>query len=272
VNRERFIAYGLIAVGAIALIANLSGNTGWLWVAVVATAFLAAYVSQRQYGFLVVGSILAGVAIGILLEGAWGWSGAFLISLGVGFFAIDRIEPRPSRWPRYVAALLVALGVLSGLIESGILTSIWFALLLLAAGVYLLYSRQSRPERGGWVEAPPPAPSGQPSPTATDTPPPATERVAPVEPSAAPPTSGTNTPEVLEPDAQARKLRLEAWRKETAKTEERAAYLILNNATLEQVARENPQTLEQLGAIKGVGPVTLERYGGAILRILKAEE
>ncbi len=143
-NNPRFIAFALIGFGIIALASRFGGdtgwlwNTGWLWVGLVAAGFLMAYSRKRTYRFLVAGSILAGIAAGILLEQTWGWDGIFLIGLGLGFFAIDQVERRPNRWPRIVAAILIGLGLLSGLSDSGIFGSVWFAIALIAGGIYLL--------------------------------------------------------------------------------------------------------------------------------------
>ena len=142
------VAWVLIGAGAIALLARVGPGTGWLWVALAAAGFLAAYRQQGTYAFLVVGSILAGVAAGILLEGAWGWPGAFLMCLGAGFLVIDRVEPKESRWPIYPAAILIGLGLVYWLFRAGIVQSLWFPFLLIIAGIYLL----RRPERSEWVE------------------------------------------------------------------------------------------------------------------------
>ena len=62
--------------------------------------------------------------------------------------------------------------------------------------------------------------------------------------------------------------RLEIWRRETAEAEGRAPHLILNNQTLLELADKNPQTLEELQAIRGIGSVKLERYGEQLLEVL----
>ncbi len=271
-NNERLIAYVLIGIGALALLSNLGGDVGWLWVGLVAAVFLGAYLSQRNYGFLVVGSILAGVALGILLEGNWGWDGAFLISLGAGFFAIDRVEPRKNRWPLYAAGILVVIGLISGLSEAGMFSSIWFALLLIAVGVYLILQRGRRGSSQGWVEVETPPAPVKPVTTAEEQP--QSQPVTELAPEPGPEFAQTETvAEVELTELELRRYnRLEAWRKETASTQGLRAYLVLNNSTLRELAKNNPQTVEELKNIKGIGPVKLERYGQAILELLAEDE
>jgi superfamily II DNA helicase RecQ len=42
---------------------------------------------------------------------------------------------------------------------------------------------------------------------------------------------------------------------------------VLTNATLQNVAAARPQTMEELRAVKGIGPKKLEQYGQSILDI-----
>ncbi|MFU8888287.1 MAG: hypothetical protein ACNA8N_06795 [Trueperaceae bacterium] len=138
--RRDLVAYGLIGLGVLALLARVSGGAGWLWIALVAGALLATYVSQRTYGLLVVGGLLAGTSVGLLLQQLFPrCDGVFLVSLGAGLIAIDLVERREPRWPRSVGLALAALGLVLVLATSGILGSAWFALLLIAIGAAVLW-------------------------------------------------------------------------------------------------------------------------------------
>ena len=141
--RTDVLAYLLIGLGALALLARLTDGAGWLWLGLVAAALLVGYAQQRTYGFLVLGGLLAGSAVGLLLQAAFPrCDGVFLIALGAGLIAIDRVEPRAPRWPWGLGIALVGLGVVSGLASSGLLSSTWVALLLIAAGALLLWRRR----------------------------------------------------------------------------------------------------------------------------------
>jgi hypothetical protein len=285
-NKGRLIAYLLIAIGAISLLSR-TGEANWLWMGSVAAAFIAAYASRKNYGFLVAGSVLAGVAVGMLFPTQAGK----LLSLAVGFFVIDRVEPRPNRWPFYVAGILAALGLLSAFTSSGLFGSAGFGLLLVALGVFLLLrDRGALPARTTVVVPPPTAPTpGAPDSAAPSQAAPGTSaqaHPAPPPPSAPPTMGGESDPTTeapsaeltaepraatLSPEARARLERLEAWRRETAAAEGTPAYIVLRNETLEQLAVHNPQTLAELGNVKGIGPVKLERYGEALLRVLRGD-
>jgi hypothetical protein len=292
------VAYALIAVGVVALLGRLSGGAGWLWIGLIAVAFLWAWVTQKSYGLLVTGCILAGIAVGFLLESSWGWNGAFLISLGIGFIMIDRLETRQNKWPFYVGAILAVLGLLIGILETGFLGSFWFALLLIGAGVFILTRSQGfrgSDNSAGWIKVEPqPTP---PSYSASATPPvttsPTDDFIAQStsevvsgftsDTSTSTPSSVTTTPTVsIVSDAatitdttlpfeydQDLYTKLETWRRETARTEDRAAYLILTNDTMQQIASLKPQTVQELLDIKGIGEVKLERYGEALLKLIK---
>ena len=166
-NRRDLLAYALIALGVLALLARLSNGAGWIWIALVAGALLAAYVQQRTYGFLVLGGVLAGTAVGLLLQQAFPrCDGVFLVALGAGVFAVDRVEPREPRWARGVGLGLMGLGLLLALLHAGVLLSAWFALLLIAVGALLLWRRREA------AAFPPPrvnptAPAGPPRPPVT---------------------------------------------------------------------------------------------------------
>jgi hypothetical protein len=166
--RTDAFAYLLIGLGALALLARLTDGAGWLWLGLVAAALLVGYVQQRTYGFLVVGSILAGTSVGLLLQGAFPrCDGVFLISLGVGLVAIDRVEARTPRYAWGLGIALVGIGTVNGLASSGLLSSTWFALLLIAAGALLLWRRREAaafpPQvRGGPGPGPDPRPSPDP--------------------------------------------------------------------------------------------------------------
>ena len=62
--------------------------------------------------------------------------------------------------------------------------------------------------------------------------------------------------------------RLRAWRAGVAKEQGLPAYVIFHDATLAELARQCPQTGEELGRITGVGAKKRERYGSALLELL----
>ncbi|MCV2351480.1 DNA helicase RecQ [Paucibacter sp. Y2R2-4] len=81
--------------------------------------------------------------------------------------------------------------------------------------------------------------------------------------------SGRSTAPVdLDEAAQARFEQLKAWRAEVAKEHGLPAYVIFQNVTLAEMARQQPQSLDELGQISGVGAKKLEAYGAEILRVL----
>jgi ATP-dependent DNA helicase RecQ len=74
----------------------------------------------------------------------------------------------------------------------------------------------------------------------------------------------------LDAEAQARFGALKAWRTEVARAHNVPAYVVFHDATLAEMARECPASLDALGGIGGVGAKKLERYGAEILRLLAA--
>ena len=61
---------------------------------------------------------------------------------------------------------------------------------------------------------------------------------------------------------------LKAWRAEVAREHNLPAYVVFHDATLAEMARQCPQSLDALAGIPGVGARKLERYGSEILRLL----
>ncbi|BAL97969.1 DNA helicase RecQ [Rubrivivax gelatinosus] len=73
----------------------------------------------------------------------------------------------------------------------------------------------------------------------------------------------------LDEAATARFTALKAWRGEVAREHNVPAYVVFHDATLAEMARERPQTLDDLAGISGVGAKKLEAYGEEILRVLR---
>ncbi len=61
---------------------------------------------------------------------------------------------------------------------------------------------------------------------------------------------------------------LKAWRAEVAKEHGLPAYVIFHDATLAEMARAKPGSLDEMSTISGVGAKKLEAYGREILRVL----
>ena len=61
---------------------------------------------------------------------------------------------------------------------------------------------------------------------------------------------------------------LRTWRTATAKEQDVPAYVVFSNATLQAVAAHRSATLDQLGAISGIGEKKLETYGEAVLAVI----
>jgi ATP-dependent DNA helicase RecQ len=85
-----------------------------------------------------------------------------------------------------------------------------------------------------------------------------TGRAARTEPDASP----------LDSEAQQRFERLKAWRAEVARAHNLPAYVVFHDATLKDMARQGPQTLDALAGIGGVGVKKLQAYGSELLRVL----
>jgi len=73
----------------------------------------------------------------------------------------------------------------------------------------------------------------------------------------------------LDPAAERWWLRLREWRAAIAKEHGVPAYVVFHDATLAELARSRPTTEAALGQISGVGTRKLERYGAALLDLLR---
>jgi ATP-dependent DNA helicase RecQ len=73
----------------------------------------------------------------------------------------------------------------------------------------------------------------------------------------------------LAPEAAPAFERLRAWRAATAKEQGVPAYVVFHDATLRQIATEEPADVAALGTISGVGSAKLEKYGEQILEVLR---
>ena len=63
---------------------------------------------------------------------------------------------------------------------------------------------------------------------------------------------------------------LKRWRLQRATADELPAYVVFHNTTLAEIAGRQPRDLTELGAVPGVGPTKLERYGKEVLAVLAA--
>ncbi|ARN18682.1 DNA helicase RecQ [Piscinibacter gummiphilus] len=72
----------------------------------------------------------------------------------------------------------------------------------------------------------------------------------------------------MDADGTARFNALKAWRGAVAKEHNLPAYIVFNDATLAEMARVAPSSLDELAEISGVGVKKLEAYGSEILRVL----
>jgi ATP-dependent DNA helicase RecQ len=65
--------------------------------------------------------------------------------------------------------------------------------------------------------------------------------------------------------------RLRGWRGEQAKKQRVPAYVVLHNSHLEEISARKPETIHELGAIKGVGLRRAARYGEEILALIHGQ-
>jgi ATP-dependent DNA helicase RecQ len=66
--------------------------------------------------------------------------------------------------------------------------------------------------------------------------------------------------------------RLKRWRGEQARLQRVPAYVVLHNSHLEEIATRKPQSIHELGSIKGVGLRRAARYGEELLALVRGEE
>lgn len=79
-------------------------------------------------------------------------------------------------------------------------------------------------------------------------------------------------PVALSPEAEARFVRLRAWRLEVARGKGWPAYAVFYDSALREVARTNPRDLQGLGVLPGVGGKKVKLYGQDVLRVLHLPE
>ena len=66
--------------------------------------------------------------------------------------------------------------------------------------------------------------------------------------------------------------RLRSWRSEQARKQQVPAYVVLHNSHLEEISTHKPHTIQELGAIKGIGLRRAARYGDDLLALIHGEQ
>jgi ATP-dependent DNA helicase RecQ len=75
----------------------------------------------------------------------------------------------------------------------------------------------------------------------------------------------------LNQEALVRYINLKAWRSEVAKEHNLPAYVIFHDATLALIASADPQSLNDLNGISGIGAKKLEAYGQEVLQVCRVQ-
>ena len=75
----------------------------------------------------------------------------------------------------------------------------------------------------------------------------------------------------LSQEALVRYINLKAWRAEVAKEHNLPAYVIFHDATLALIASADPQNLNDLNGISGIGAKKLEAYGQEVLQVCRVQ-
>ncbi len=137
-NKQGLLGLALVGVGLLAVLTNVGDESGFLWTGMISAVMFFAYYRTKAYGLLIPACILAGVTAGIVLEliSPDSFEGIFLIGLGAGFVAIDRIEQHKTRWPLYPGIILLAIGTV--IIAQTLFNNMLFALMLIIVGAFLL--------------------------------------------------------------------------------------------------------------------------------------
>lgn len=83
--------------------------------------------------------------------------------------------------------------------------------------------------------------------------------------------SSARTPaDMLDAASRERFDALRQWRRDEAREQEIPPYVIFHDATLAEIAQSDPRDMEALSHIKGVGTSKRDRYGQAVIAILRA--
>ncbi len=82
---------------------------------------------------------------------------------------------------------------------------------------------------------------------------------------------GQPSPIDLKPEDQSLLGKLKAKRLELAREADKPAFTVFTDATLMDMVRRKPQTLDDLLQVNGVGPSKLERFGAVFLEIVQAD-
>lgn len=135
-NKQGLIGLGLVGIGLLAVLTNIGDETGFLWTGMISAIMFFAYYRTKAYGLLIPACILAGVTVGIIFELLSPVEGVFLLGLGGGFVAIDRIQQEKSRWPLYPGIVLMAIGTVITI--QTLFNNMLFALMLIVIGAFLL--------------------------------------------------------------------------------------------------------------------------------------
>lgn len=131
----------LLAVAALAaliLLSFLVSTSAWLWLLLAGVGALYLQARTGAHALLVAGALLCGASVGILLEVAWDWSGAFLVSVGSAAVTVEAIEERPGHWALIFGLAFVGLGMLVGIVDAGWGTVVTASVLTAALLLWLL--------------------------------------------------------------------------------------------------------------------------------------
>lgn len=136
-NKQGLFGLALVAVGLLAVLTNVGDDdAAFLWTGAISAALFFGYYRSKAYGLLIPACILAGVTAGIIFELVSPVEGVFLLGLGGGFVAIDRIAQEKSRWPLYPGIILMAIGTV--ITVQTLFNNMLFAIMLIVVGAYLL--------------------------------------------------------------------------------------------------------------------------------------
>ena len=143
-SRDRQLGIGLLALAGLVVLASFNGAlSGFFVLGAMALGFLVAHRRTKLHGLAVPGGILAGIAIGVLLEGITPFQGIAVLGIAFGFWIVKILEPKRHAWAGYVALGFAAIAGLVFVTENA-----WFvALALIVSGVYVLGGRNASTPR-----------------------------------------------------------------------------------------------------------------------------